>query len=162
MNIKNNEFNRRKRWSSKDIEFVMNSNISDDELSVKLGRSVSAIKQCRIRHKDDDQIKYGAAVVFEMSFDGWRWRFTRGKKPGSIKYKAVKMRNNYIEFRNSNYMLVWINFIELNPSKIWRTAKNLFNQFLNFCDNKPTFEMASKFNKEFQGYDEKIDAFHII
>jgi hypothetical protein len=46
-----NAENHGKRWDGKDIQKVLAHEISDAELSQKLGRSVQAIQMCRLKHK---------------------------------------------------------------------------------------------------------------
>lgn len=46
-----NAENKGKRWEEKDIKLVLAHEIPDTELSKKIGRSVQAIQQCRLKHK---------------------------------------------------------------------------------------------------------------
>lgn len=47
-----NARNSYKRWSKQEVEMVLRHDISDTELSVKLGRSVQAIQLKRSRMKE--------------------------------------------------------------------------------------------------------------
>ena len=48
-----NAVNRRRGWTSKEIEEILTSPLSDNELSIKLGRSVQAIQVKRAKCKKE-------------------------------------------------------------------------------------------------------------
>lgn len=89
-------------------------------------------------------IKYEKTIIFNKIGSSWE-RETNDKV---LIYQSDFLKSNYIaDELDDDRMVVWVNTTKDDLNLQIKIAQDIFNQFLNFCNNKITKKAVREYNK---------------